>query len=231
MSEKNISSASCQDPAEDNQADTSAPVGERPNVSKPSERRRWGAACAPPPPPPPIYLRQPLPMYPVRPEGWVCRSCCRFWEWTYRPPSEPELDEPCVKCGEVLELQERAVEVQRLTLKHLLAGRTPMISQVVTQVAQVESAASMEPQPPEPGSGVACTVEEAGRRLGCKRTTVFQLLKAGRLMAAPKVGRQRMVLVASVDELLVAGGVGAARDARRPVQSRSQKAAPRTGSL
>jgi excisionase family DNA binding protein len=202
MSEKNISSASCQGPAADNQSDTSAPEGVRPNVSKPPERRRWGSACAPPPPPPPIYLRQPLPMYPVRPEGWVCRSCCRFWEWTYRPPTEPELDEPCVKCGEVLELQERAVEVQRLT-----------------QVAQVESAASMEPQPPEPGSGVACTVEEAGRRLGCKRTTVFQRLKAGRLVAAPKLGRQRMVLTASVDELLAAGGVGAARDAR-PAQSR-----------
>jgi excisionase family DNA binding protein len=167
-------------------------------------------------------------MYPVRPEGWVCRSCCRFWEWTYRPPSEPELDEPCVKCGEVLELQERAVEVQRLTLKHLLAGRTPMISQVVTQVAQVESAASVESQPPEPGSGVACTVEEAGRRLGCKRTMVFQLLKTGRLVAAPKLGRQRMVLTASVDELLAAGGVGAARDAR-PAQSRPQKARSTNG--
>ena len=224
MNPKDLAATTAQDAAQ-RQANESKPTGAF--VRLPPGR----ALCAPPPPLPPGYkpISVPDDWY-DQPKVWACRKCCRNFNWTYRPPKEEDLDEPCVRCHEVMEAEERAVEVQRLTLKYLCAGKMPIITQVVTQVAQVESAASVEPHPPEPGSGVACTVDEAGRRLGCKRTTVFQLLKAGRLMAAPKVGRQRMVLVASVDELLAAGGLGAVRD-ERPARPRTRKARTTNGKV
>jgi excisionase family DNA binding protein len=51
-------------------------------------------------------------------------------------------------------------------------------------------------------SAVAISVEEAGRRLGCGRTKVFELLKLRKLRSVPKQGRARLVTTASVDALL-----------------------------
>jgi excisionase family DNA binding protein len=53
----------------------------------------------------------------------------------------------------------------------------------------------------QPGA-VAMTVEQAAERLGCSRRRVFELLAAGKLKRAAKLGRRAMVTVASVDRAL-----------------------------
>ncbi|HYO56241.1 helix-turn-helix domain-containing protein [Archangium sp.] len=119
-----------------------------------------------------------------------------------------------------MEPEERAVEVNRHLLARLSMGpgflALPVPSMVVGQSSRVDSSAT------ESASGIACSVEEAGRRLGCKRTMVFRLLREGRLVAAPRLGRKRMVLAESVDALLAAGGVDALES-----QPRRRAAAPR----
>lgn len=187
-----------------------------------SKRRLSGAYCAPPPPPPPDYLRRQLPAYPERPPGWICRRCVEWWNWhPYRPPTEKELDEPCAKCGKALDFEERKVEVLRLLLARAGAGGTWDVPVPSVHPLPVPGAAQDE----ESSSGVACTVDEAGRRLGCKRTVVFKLLRQGRLVAAPKLGRKRLVLVSSVDALLEAGGVSSVVEPKKPRRPRG----PRTG--
>jgi excisionase family DNA binding protein len=130
---------------------------------------------------------------------------------------------PCVECRKAMEPEERAVEVNRHLLARLSSGpgflALPVPSVVVGQPSCVDSPAT------EPTSGIACSVEEAGRRLGCKRTMVFRLLREGRLVAAPRLGRKRMVLAESVDALLAAGGVDALEPRRRAAAPRG----PRTG--
>lgn len=132
---------------------------------------------------------------------------------------------PCVECRKAMETEERAVEVNRHLLARLSSGSgflaLPVPSVVVGQPSCMDSPAT------ESASGIACSVEEAGRRLGCKRTMVFRLLREGRLVAAPRLGRKRMVLAESVDALLAAGGVDAleSQPRRRAAASRS----PRTG--
>jgi hypothetical protein len=97
----------------------------------------------------------------------------------------------------------------------LSAGSRPTMDvRFSTSSAPVVDAANDETD------GIACSVDEAGRRLGCKRTMVFKLLKEGRLVAAPKLGRKRMVLVASVVALLEAGGVEAPAPARQTARPR-----------
>jgi excisionase family DNA binding protein len=175
-----------------------------------------GYRCAPPPPPPPEYLRLAPPVLPGRPDGWVCRRCTEWWEWhPYRPPTERELDVPCAECRKTIDADERAVEVNRLLLASLSAGSRPTMD-----VRFSPSSAPAVDAANDETDGIACSVDEAGRRLGCKRTMVFKLLKEGRLVAAPKLGRKRMVLVASVDALLEAGGVEGPAPARRAERTR-----------
>jgi|GEM_PF-2120184 len=187
---------------------------------------RTGAICAPPPPPPPEFLHLPLPVRWGRPDGWVCRRCTEWWEWhPYRPPTEQELDMPCVECRKTMEPEERAVEVNRHLLARLSTGpgflALPVPSVVMGQLSREDSSAT------ESTSGIACSVEETGRRLGCKRTMVFRLLREGRLVAAPRLGRKRMVLAESVDALLAAGGVDAL--ASQPRKRAAASRGPRTG--
>jgi excisionase family DNA binding protein len=175
-----------------------------------------GYRCAPPPPPVPEYLRVAPPVRRGRPDGWVCRRCTEWWEWhPYRPPTERELDMPCAECRKAIDPDERAVEVNRLLLARLSAGTKPNVD-----VRFSPSSSPSVDAANDASEGIACTVDEAGRRLGCKRTMVFKLLKDGRLMAAPKLGRKRMVLVASVDALQEAGGVEGPVSATRTVRPR-----------
>jgi excisionase family DNA binding protein len=142
-----------------------------------------------------------------RPEGWVCRKCTEEWNWQpYKPPTEAQLDGACVECGAVLDLQERAVEVQRQLLAHL-ASRSLTLA-----------APGQEASPASSGPGLTCTVKEAAALLGCGTTKVYQLLSHGRLMAS-KIGRKRLVLRASVEALLREGGSG-------PTPERPKKKAP-----
>jgi excisionase family DNA binding protein len=50
-------------------------------------------------------------------------------------------------------------------------------------------------------SDSALTVEETGARLGCGRTKVFELLAAGTLTSAQRIGRETRVTTASVEAL------------------------------
>ena len=155
---------------------------------------------------PPGYTPPPVPDYlftKMRPEAWTCRACCSFWDWVYRPPTEDELDGTCAACSGVLCAEERKMEVNRLLLTRLRAGDT---WDIPAPVGNQRPSASI-PGEVESSPGGACTVDEAGQRLGCKRTVVFKLLREKRLLAAPKLGRKRMVLRSSVDALLEAGGV------------------------
>lgn len=138
-----------------------------------------------------------------RPKEWTCRRCCRNLGWTYRPPREEELDLPCVRCHEVMEADERAVEVNRLLLAALNAGRKAIVAVEISSISPppVRAAASAET------AGLTCTVDEAGELLGCRTTKVYELLRQGRLIPAEKFGRKRMVLRSSVEALLKSGGI------------------------
>lgn len=57
------------------------------------------------------------------------------------------------------------------------------------------------PEPDRELPVVAVTVEEAAEILRCGRTTVFQLLKEGRLKAVP-VGRKRIISMAEIHRFL-----------------------------
>jgi excisionase family DNA binding protein len=143
-----------------------------------------------------------------RPEGWVCRRCTEWWNWhPYRPPTEQELDVPCAECRKTMDAEERAVEVNRLLLARLSAGSGPLALPIPTALTD------RQPQP-HPASTqstpeFSCTVKEAGAMLGCGTTKVYELLNEGRLQAAEKFGRKRMVLKSSVEALLKAGGISA----------------------
>lgn len=50
--------------------------------------------------------------------------------------------------------------------------------------------------------GPAVTVDAASQLLGCGKTRVFALLKAGDLKPAPRAGRRRMVLRSSIEAYL-----------------------------
>lgn len=45
------------------------------------------------------------------------------------------------------------------------------------------------------------TVEQTAVRLQCERTTVFELLKTGKLKRAPKYGRRTTITLASIEAL------------------------------
>jgi len=49
----------------------------------------------------------------------------------------------------------------------------------------------------------ALTVEEAGQWLGCGRTQIHQLLRAGRLRKLPRLGRKTRLSVSSVKRLVI----------------------------
>lgn len=189
-------------------------------ASAPLRRLPRGVCCAPPPPLPPGYKFPSVPDdWYDQPKAWACRKCCRNFDWTYRPPREEELDLPCVRCREVLDADERAVEVNRLLLAHLRAGamRTLALPVPVGVLAPLTTA---EPEAGTPGStATACTIQDAAALLGCGTTKVYELLNQGRLLPAEKFGRKRMVLRASVEALLNAS-------ARPAPPERPQKAAP-----
>lgn len=152
-----------------------------------------------------------------RPEGWVCRRCVEWWEWhPYRPPTEQELDAPCAECRKPLDAEERAVEVNRLLLARLSSGSN-FLALPVPPVRQPE----LSPGSTTPNPEFACTVKEAGAMLGCGTTKVYELLNEGRLQAAEKFGRRRMVLKSSVEALLQAGGISAR--ATQPTKSAPAK--------
>ncbi len=116
---------------------------------------RTGAICAPPPPPPPEFLRLPLPVRRGRPDGWVCRRCTEWWEWhPYRPPTEQELDIPCVECRKTMEPEERAVEVNRHLLARLNAGSGFLALPVPTIISS--------PGPPAAQGQLRSVVDEGG---------------------------------------------------------------------
>ncbi|MFN0088655.1 MAG: helix-turn-helix domain-containing protein [Acidimicrobiales bacterium] len=64
---------------------------------------------------------------------------------------------------------------------------------------------SLQPQR-EPDDGIrAVSVAEAARRLGVSRTTVFKLLREGRLPSV-QIGDRRLVSVAAIEAFIEAGG-------------------------
>ena len=203
--------ATAQGSAADNPPATSSPAGEQP-------RRRVlrGVACAPPPPPPPEFLRLPLPVRRGRPDGWVCRRCTEWWDWhPYRPPTEQELDMPCVECHKAMEPEERAVEVNRHLLARLSAGSALPVLPVPTM-------------PPVPGgqqrkaSSRLLSKKEAARRLGVDRaTTLAQFIASGRIKTVDVNGHQR-IPVSEIERILSEGV-----PATEPQPSKSRRA-PRT---
>lgn len=71
---------------------------------------------------------------------------------------------------------------------------------------------------------VAISIEDAGRRLGCARTRIFELIRQWQLRVAPRMGRKRMVSVASVELLLENGiDIGPAKKRHRRLSSYEQR--------
>ena len=67
----------------------------------------------------------------------------------------------------------------------------------------------------EPGQ-VAVSIAAAMKLLGCGRSRIFELLKKGDLRRAPKkVGRETMILTASIEALLQAPAIQAAKPRSR----------------
>ncbi|WP_375757421.1 helix-turn-helix domain-containing protein [Corallococcus exercitus] len=155
-------------------------------------------------------------MLPVRPEGWVCRRCCAFFpNWTYRPPTEKELDDPCAECRKTIDAEERAVEVNRLLLARLSAGSGVLALPVPTVVPT--------PARRQRKTGAELlSKKEAARRLGVDRaTTLEQLIASGHIKTVPFNGRLRIPL-AEVERVLNEGipSMDTARPkARRPVKT------------
>jgi excisionase family DNA binding protein len=194
------------------------PEGERPKL--PSIPYTW----APPPPLPPGYKPISIPDdWYDQPKAWACRRCCRNFDWTYRPPREEELDLPCIRCRDVLDANERAVEVNRLLLAALNSGKRLTVAMQTSPAGpQPLEAAEINPSP-----GIACTVKEAGIMLGCGATKVYALLSQGRLLPAEKFGRKRMILRSSVEALLKAGGINSTPEPPRkatPAKPRAKDA-------
>lgn len=210
--DKKDGSATSQGSAADNPPGTSSPAGEKP------KRVLRGAMCAPPPPPPPHYLRQPPPMLPARPDGWVCRDCCAFWNWKYRPPSEPELDDLCGRCDQPLSAEERKVEVQRLTLA-FLAGRAPS----VTTMPMPTEPNVPGRQPRKAGSGLL-SKKAAARLLGVDRaTTLEEWISTGRIKVVDLDGRVRIPRVEV--ERVISEGIPNATGSQPSRSRRSPRAA------
>jgi excisionase family DNA binding protein len=106
-----------------------------------------------------------------------------------------------------MDAEERAVEVNRLLLARLSGGSgfLALPFPAALPVRQPDT----PPGSTSPNPEFACTVKEAGAMLGCGTTKVYELLNEGRLQAAEKFGRRRMVLKSSVEALLQAGGISA----------------------
>lgn len=72
------------------------------------------------------------------------------------------------------------------------------------------------------------TFEEAQEILGCSRSRVFELVKEGRLKTATKVGKQRRILLESIQQLQAGGvRVGARPPKPKPVPEASVDMATR----
>jgi excisionase family DNA binding protein len=70
------------------------------------------------------------------------------------------------------------------------------------------------------------SVDEVGEVLGCGRSRVFELLKAGVLERAPRFGRRLRVLRASVDRALTSP-----RESAKTARRRRRVAVPETCTL
>ncbi len=105
----------------------------------------------------------------------------------------PEPDEVFRQLADQLaSLTEEIQELRRASPGRREADETQQA--ILTVVKDVQSRAAAD----DP----AITVAEAQRRLGCGRTTVFELLGQGTLARAGKVGRQAMITAESVDGVL-----------------------------
>lgn len=213
MDEKDSRPPLSQDTAE-------APTTKPDTASERFRRGLRGAACAPPPIPPPEYLRRPLPMYPARPDGWVCRACTEWWEWhPYRPPTEQELDEPCVKCRKSLDAAERAVEVNRHLLARLNARPSPL-------AAPIPSAPTAPARQQRKTGSELLSKKAAARRLGVDRATTLEgLIASGHIKTVPFKNGVR-IPVAEVERILNEGipPMDASRPrARRPIRVNTPK--------
>ncbi len=158
-----------------------------------------GYRCAPPPPPVPEYLRVAPPVRRGRPDGWVCRRCTEWWEWhPYRPPTERELDMPCVECRKAIDPDERAVEVNRLLLARLSNGASPLaIPTLTVATAPTRRQRKMNSE--------LLSKKEAARRLGVDRATTLEgLIALGEIKTVPFNGRVRIPL-AEVERILNEG--------------------------
>lgn len=204
--------ATSQDSAAGNPPGASSPAGEQPK-----RRLLRGVACAPPPPPPPEFLRLPLPVRRGRPDGWVCRRCTEWWEWhPYRPPTEQELDMPCVECGKAMEPEERSVEVNRHLLARLSAGSA-------LPVLPVPIVSPVPGRQQRKASSGLLSKKEAARRLGVDRaTTLAQFIASGRIKTVDVNGHQR-IPVSEIERILSEGVP--ATESQRPKARRAPKAA------
>jgi excisionase family DNA binding protein len=118
----------------------------------------------------------------------------------------------------VLDLQERAVEVQRLTLA-LLAGRTPAV--VTMPVPTVPTVPTRQPR--KSGSGLL-SKKAAARLLGVDRaTTLEDWLSTGRIKAVNLDGRVR--IPRAEVERVINEGIPDATGPQRPRTRPSPKAA------
>lgn len=87
----------------------------------------------------------------------------------------------------------------------------------------------MAPQLTGPGlDGPAVTVERAAELLHCSRARVFALLKEGRLVRAPRFGRETTLVTASVLAVLRVGTAPAEPIQRRATRSKRRAATLRT---
>ncbi len=172
-----------------------------------------GGLCTTSTPSPADYLRLPLPVRRGRPDEWVCRRCTEWWDWhPYRPPTEQELDLPCVECGKAMEPEERAVEVNRHLLARLSTGS-------VLPVLPVPTVAPVPGHQQRKASSGLLSKKEAARRLGVDRaTTLAQIILTGRIKTVDVNGHQR-IPVSEIERILSEGV-----PATEPQPSRSRRA-------
>ena len=153
-------------------------------------------------------------------QKWLCRTCCQRRGLVYSYPCSPDIS--CSVCRGSLDLIEHAVGLFRAFLEGnsnrnprpgAAERERPSSGEIVGDARGREAFSAVLP--------LVLTVAEAKRLLGCSRTRVFQLLRAGELVRARKLGKAAVLMTSSVLALLgTPGGLDGHRT--RSLPSRTQ---------
>jgi excisionase family DNA binding protein len=133
----------------------------------------------------------------LRPPEWTAEFLATDVEWVNEAAANGEI--PSIPVGS-------HVRFDPIAIKQWVRSRSGVANDDLpagaeAQLSKAIRALRTEVRGIAASGDVAISVEEAARRLGCGRTTVFELLKEGRLRRAKSLGRRTMLLASAVAKL------------------------------